>query len=140
MFSKNSSIRSTLSNTGLSSSSTRPVSYILTHFLDASASQLSHRIPSPPAHCLRSRMSFTLLIFFSLEHDMFRCLVLPLTHGTCGIIHVTHLILPPPPNTLFPSDLYCIVLYLQPVLNPKSYDGARVLEASGRPLLVKERS
>ena len=36
--------------------------------------------------------------------------------------------------------LYCIVLYLQPVLNPKSYDGARVLEASGRPLLVKGRS
>ena len=35
--------------------------------------------------------------------------------------------------------LYCIVLYLQPVLNPKSYDGALVLEASGRPLLVKER-
>ena len=29
---------------------------------------------------------------------------------------------------------YCIVLYLQPVLNPKSYDGARVLEASGRPI------
>ena len=28
----------------------------------------------------------------------------------------------------------CIVLYLQPVLNPKSYDGARVLEASGRPM------
>ena len=27
-----------------------------------------------------------------------------------------------------------IVLYLQPVLNPKSYDGARVLEASGRPM------
>ena len=27
----------------------------------------------------------------------------------------------------------CIVLYLLPVLNPKSYDGARVLEASGRP-------
>ena len=26
------------------------------------------------------------------------------------------------------------------VLNPKSYDGARVLEASGRPLLVKGRS
>ena len=24
-------------------------------------------------------------------------------------------------------ELYCIVLYLQPVLNPKSYDGARVL-------------
>ena len=36
--------------------------------------------------------------------------------------------------------MYCIVLYLQPVLNPKSYDGARVLEASGRPLLVKGRS
>ena len=29
--------------------------------------------------------------------------------------------------------LYYIVLYLLPVLNPKSYDGARVLEASGRP-------
>ena len=27
-----------------------------------------------------------------------------------------------------------IVLYLQPVLNPKCYDGARVLEASGRPM------
>ena len=27
-----------------------------------------------------------------------------------------------------------IVLYLLPVLNPKSYDGARVLEASGRPI------
>ena len=27
--------------------------------------------------------------------------------------------------------MYCIVLYLLPVLNPKSYDGARVLEASG---------
>ena len=36
--------------------------------------------------------------------------------------------------------LYCIVLYLQPVLNSKSYDGARVLEASGRPLLVKGRT
>ena len=36
--------------------------------------------------------------------------------------------------------LYCIVMYLQPVLNPKSYDGARVLEASGRPWLVKGRS
>ena len=36
--------------------------------------------------------------------------------------------------------LYCIVLYLQPVLNPKSYDGARVLEASGRPMLVIGRS
>ena len=37
---------------------------------------------------------------------------------------------------------YCIVLYLQPVLNPKSYDGARVLKASGRPingLLVHSR-
>ena len=30
--------------------------------------------------------------------------------------------------------MYCIVLYLLPVLNPKSYDGARVLEASGRPI------
>ena len=37
-------------------------------------------------------------------------------------------------------QLYCIVLYLQPVLNPKSYDGARVLEASGRPMLVIGRS
>ena len=36
--------------------------------------------------------------------------------------------------------MYCIVLYLQPVHNPKSYDGARVLEAWGRPLLVKGRS
>ena len=27
-----------------------------------------------------------------------------------------------------------------PVLNPKSYDGARVLEASGRPMLVIGRS
>ena len=36
--------------------------------------------------------------------------------------------------------LYCIVLYLQPVLNPESYDGARVLEASGRPMLVTGRS
>ena len=35
---------------------------------------------------------------------------------------------------------YCIVLYLLPVLNPKSYDGARVLEASGRPMLVIGRS
>ena len=32
--------------------------------------------------------------------------------------------------------MYYIVLYLTPVLNPKSYDGARVLEASGRPMLV----
>ena len=32
--------------------------------------------------------------------------------------------------------LYCIVLYLLPVLNPKSYDGARVLEASVLPMLV----
>ena len=31
--------------------------------------------------------------------------------------------------------LHCIVLYLLPLLNPKSYDGARVLEASGRPVL-----
>ena len=38
------------------------------------------------------------------------------------------------------EGLYCIVLYLQPVLNPKSYDGARVLEASGRPMLVIGRS
>ena len=38
------------------------------------------------------------------------------------------------------GPLYCIVLYLQPVLNPKSYDGARVLEASGRPMLVIGRS
>ena len=36
--------------------------------------------------------------------------------------------------------LYCIVLYLQPVLNPKSYDEARVLETSGRPMLVIGRS
>ena len=35
---------------------------------------------------------------------------------------------------------YCIVLYLLPVLNPESYDGARVLEASGRPMLVIGRS
>ena len=28
----------------------------------------------------------------------------------------------------------------EPVLNPKSYDGARVLEASGRPMLVIGRS
>ena len=34
----------------------------------------------------------------------------------------------------------CVVLYSQPVLNPKSYDGARVLEASGRPMLVIGRS
>ena len=36
--------------------------------------------------------------------------------------------------------MYCIVLYLLPVLNPESYDGARVLEASGRPMLVIGRS
>ena len=36
--------------------------------------------------------------------------------------------------------LYCIVLYLLPILNPKSYDGARVLKASGRPMLVIGRS
>ena len=33
-------------------------------------------------------------------------------------------------------QLYCIVLYLPPVLNPKSHDGAQVLEALGRPMLV----
>ena len=33
---------------------------------------------------------------------------------------------------------HCIVLYLQPVLN--RYDGARVLRASGRPMLVIGRS
>ena len=32
--------------------------------------------------------------------------------------------------------LYCIVLYLQPVLNPKSYNGARVLEASNFPIVL----
>ena len=37
-------------------------------------------------------------------------------------------------------QLYCIVLYMPPVLNPVSYDGARVLEASGRPMLVIGRS
>ena len=36
--------------------------------------------------------------------------------------------------------MYCIVLYLQPVLNPKSYDGARVLKASDRPMLAIGRS
>ena len=36
--------------------------------------------------------------------------------------------------------LYCIVLYLLPVRNPKSYDGARVLEALGHPMLVIGRS
>ena len=36
--------------------------------------------------------------------------------------------------------LYCIVLYLLPILNPKSYDEARVLEASGHPMLVIGRS
>src|SRR5258705_12559518 len=41
---------------------------------------------------------------------------------------------------LYALTLYCIVLYLLPVLNPKSYDGARVLEASGRPMLVIGRS
>ena len=43
-------------------------------------------------------------------------------------------------SNMFEFTLYCIVLYLQPVLNPKSYDGARVLEASGRPMLVIGRS
>ena len=37
-------------------------------------------------------------------------------------------------------SLYCIVLYLLLILNPKSYDGARAQEASGRPLVVKGRS
>ena len=36
------------------------------------------------------------------------------------------------------EKLCCIELYLPPVLNPVSYDGARVLEASGRPMLVIE--
>ena len=37
---------------------------------------------------------------------------------------------------------HCIVLYCvcNPLLNPESYDGARVLEASGRPMLVIGRS
>ena len=39
-------------------------------------------------------------------------------------------------STCTTSARYCIVLYLQPVLNPESYDGARVLEASGRPIQV----
>ena len=33
-------------------------------------------------------------------------------------------------------SLYCIVLYLSPVLNPVSYDGARLYKAPGRPMLV----
>ena len=41
---------------------------------------------------------------------------------------------------IFRTKLYCIVLYLLSVLSPKSYDGARVLEASGRPMLVIGRS
>ena len=40
----------------------------------------------------------------------------------------------PSPSPAFPLSGYCIALYLLPVLNPKSYDGARVLEASGRPI------
>ena len=43
-------------------------------------------------------------------------------------------------HILFNYVLYCIVLYLLPVLNPMSYDGARVLEASSRPMLVIGRS
>ena len=39
---------------------------------------------------------------------------------------------------LLAGELYCIVLYLLPVLNPKSYDGARLLETSGRPILAGE--
>ena len=60
-FSKNSSIRSTLSNTALPSSSTQPVSVILTHLLDASAGQLSHLISFPSTHSLLPRVSFMLL-------------------------------------------------------------------------------
>ena len=44
------------------------------------------------------------------------------------------------PCSHHPGKIYCIVLYLLPVLNPKSYDGAQVLEASGRPMLVIGRS
>ena len=33
--------------------------------------------------------------------------------------------------------LYCIVLYLPPVLDPMSYDGARVLEALGHPMRLR---
>ena len=36
-----------------------------------------------------------------------------------------------PDESIRQTRIYCIVLYLLPVLNPKSYDGARVLEASG---------
>ena len=32
--------------------------------------------------------------------------------------------------------LYCIVLYLSPVLNPMSYDGVRLYKAPNRPMLV----
>ena len=32
--------------------------------------------------------------------------------------------------------MYCIVLYLSPVLNPMSYDGARLYKAPSRPMLV----
>ena len=54
------------------------------------------------------------------------------THSTV----VCSLILPSPPLPRLNGKGIkpCIVLYLQPVLNPKSYDGARVLEASGRPM------
>ena len=52
-----------------------------------------------------------------------------------GIVSTVVSILVP----FFP-ELYCNVLNLQPVLIPKSYDGARVLEASGRPMLVIGRS
>ena len=105
MLPENSSIRSTVCNTGLPSSLTRPVSSVLTHFLDVSASQLSHRILSPLANSLRSRISFTLLIFLHRSTvTMFQCLVLRLTLGTCSVTHVAHLSLPPPPNTLFTSE------------------------------------
>ena len=60
---KNASIKSTLSRIGLPSSSTRPDSSVLTYFFDASASQLSHLIPSFIAHSLLPLSSFTLLMF-----------------------------------------------------------------------------
>ena len=50
-----------------------------------------------------------------------------------------------PPTPLFLQPIlsfhphllsYCIVLYLSPVLNPMSYDGARLYKAPGRPMLV----
>ena len=35
-------------------------------------------------------------------------------------------------------DKHCIVLYLSPVLNPMSYDGARLYKAPGRPMVDKQ--